>query len=368
MEDEVKVRSSCIITQSLMVDPVIAMDGNSYEREAITRWLQQKKTSPLTGKPMGTTLIENRELRVAIREAHPEVVPLDASAEMREWEVQLNAEMREFHSLRRDQDFSANDSIFQSRFIPPSDPLSVEMPHPRSSDLIWSTLPSDAYGPRGSAEMLQPTRAGVFDVVNHPAPTFRMSTTSSGDYTPIDLRGGYQYSVGTTLGEGVAESMRVDVDAVVEAMRRSARAEASRTAEATAARLAAERENNMKRDRAFALFNSAFFFCSDAAYRTTRDEINALQHSFHSPQQYEQTRKRARVAWITTLVERYQAILPTVGWTIAVRCVWSAVPADLEVQLCAALSRGLKDTRTKMLVLWASWDEKVAKSTLSQIE
>lgn len=35
-----------------MVDPVLLPDdGRSYERAAITEWLQQHGTSPLTGRP-----------------------------------------------------------------------------------------------------------------------------------------------------------------------------------------------------------------------------------------------------------------------------------------------------------------------------
>ena len=37
----------CPITQELMVDPVLAEDGNTYERSAIKRWISTKSTSPL---------------------------------------------------------------------------------------------------------------------------------------------------------------------------------------------------------------------------------------------------------------------------------------------------------------------------------
>ena len=38
----------CPITQQMMIDPVIAADGRSYEREAITEWLKNHNTSPCT--------------------------------------------------------------------------------------------------------------------------------------------------------------------------------------------------------------------------------------------------------------------------------------------------------------------------------
>lgn len=42
----------CHITRELMVDPVIAPDGNSFERDAITQWLETNDTSPLTRNPL----------------------------------------------------------------------------------------------------------------------------------------------------------------------------------------------------------------------------------------------------------------------------------------------------------------------------
>ena len=39
----------CPITQVIMSDPVTAADGFTYERAAITDWLEQKDTSPITG-------------------------------------------------------------------------------------------------------------------------------------------------------------------------------------------------------------------------------------------------------------------------------------------------------------------------------
>ncbi|GIL50161.1 hypothetical protein Vafri_6293 [Volvox africanus] len=40
----------CPITQEPLVDPVVAADGNTYERLAITAWLEQHDTSPLTNE------------------------------------------------------------------------------------------------------------------------------------------------------------------------------------------------------------------------------------------------------------------------------------------------------------------------------
>ena len=44
----------CPITQEIMRDPVIALDGHSYERTAITQWFGLGRIkSPLTNAPLG---------------------------------------------------------------------------------------------------------------------------------------------------------------------------------------------------------------------------------------------------------------------------------------------------------------------------
>ena len=53
--------------QVLMADPVIAADGHTYERHAITQWLQQHDTSPVTGSPLcHSRLVPNVVVRSAI--------------------------------------------------------------------------------------------------------------------------------------------------------------------------------------------------------------------------------------------------------------------------------------------------------------
>ena len=50
---------TCPISHSLAVQPVLAEDGQCYEREEITKWLEQKHTSPVTNKRMGTGLVDH---------------------------------------------------------------------------------------------------------------------------------------------------------------------------------------------------------------------------------------------------------------------------------------------------------------------
>ena len=64
--DESIAEFICPITQELPLDPVTAEDGLVYEREAIERWLTQKRTSPSTNKAMGTRLLPAVQARSVI--------------------------------------------------------------------------------------------------------------------------------------------------------------------------------------------------------------------------------------------------------------------------------------------------------------
>mmetsp|Transcript_3799 Transcript_3799/g.9493 ORF Transcript_3799/g.9493 Transcript_3799/m.9493 type:complete len:509 (-) Transcript_3799:566-2092(-) len=60
----------CPITQEVMVDPVIAADGQTYDRAAITEWFTRHDTSPMTMVAVpNKNLIPNHALRSAIMEA-----------------------------------------------------------------------------------------------------------------------------------------------------------------------------------------------------------------------------------------------------------------------------------------------------------
>lgn len=47
----------CPISYEVMVDPVVAADGHIYERVQIERWLEDKKTSPLTNANLSTNVL-----------------------------------------------------------------------------------------------------------------------------------------------------------------------------------------------------------------------------------------------------------------------------------------------------------------------
>lgn len=59
----------CPITQCLMVQPVLAVDGHLYEKEAIARWFATKRTSPRTNQRLNSVeLIEAVAARSSIEE------------------------------------------------------------------------------------------------------------------------------------------------------------------------------------------------------------------------------------------------------------------------------------------------------------
>ncbi len=53
--------------QVLLVDPVVAADGHTYERSAAELWLQTQETSPVTGAMLPhTCLVSNFIIKGAI--------------------------------------------------------------------------------------------------------------------------------------------------------------------------------------------------------------------------------------------------------------------------------------------------------------
>ncbi|MCE2993000.1 MAG: U-box domain-containing protein [Alphaproteobacteria bacterium] len=58
----------CPISLEVMTDPVMAEDGNTYERSAIIAWFATHNTSPLTRAVIGNALISNNSIRSIIAE------------------------------------------------------------------------------------------------------------------------------------------------------------------------------------------------------------------------------------------------------------------------------------------------------------
>lgn len=56
----------CPITHELMVDPVVAEDGHTYERSAIVEWFRNRNSSPMTNEQLSTTHVVPNVLLHAI--------------------------------------------------------------------------------------------------------------------------------------------------------------------------------------------------------------------------------------------------------------------------------------------------------------
>eukprot|EP00300_Choanocystis_sp_HF-7_P036293 c52136_g1_i1.p1 GENE.c52136_g1_i1~~c52136_g1_i1.p1 ORF type:complete len:235 (+),score=36.02 c52136_g1_i1:41-745(+) len=69
LPDDIEIPSEmiCPITQEIMLDPVIAIDGHSYEHQAMKSWLSNHNTSPKTNEQLiSKILIPNIALRSRI--------------------------------------------------------------------------------------------------------------------------------------------------------------------------------------------------------------------------------------------------------------------------------------------------------------
>ena len=65
--DDFPVELICPITQTLMHDPVLTVQGNVYERAAITEWLQSHATDPVTNAPLtALTLIPCNPIKAEV--------------------------------------------------------------------------------------------------------------------------------------------------------------------------------------------------------------------------------------------------------------------------------------------------------------
>ena len=56
----------CPLTMSVMFDPVLDNEGNSYERKALMQWLEKNQISPVSRQPMSKRLVVPN---IALREA-----------------------------------------------------------------------------------------------------------------------------------------------------------------------------------------------------------------------------------------------------------------------------------------------------------
>lgn len=68
---ELVVSFLCPLSKEVMVDPVIAMDGHTYNRRAIEIHMRSHSISPMTGNPMQRLLIPNLNLKAQMKKYYP---------------------------------------------------------------------------------------------------------------------------------------------------------------------------------------------------------------------------------------------------------------------------------------------------------
>ena len=72
----------CSLTGKVMMDPVVAADGYSYERAEMESYLRHCSVSPVTGRPLAfTCLFPNNQLRNVLQAWHKEQANLPGRAE-----------------------------------------------------------------------------------------------------------------------------------------------------------------------------------------------------------------------------------------------------------------------------------------------
>lgn len=67
--------SRCPITHQLMVDPVVAEDGHTYERSALVRWFATSKKSPVTNDIIGPSLVPAVAVRQTVSDLIDSSIP-----------------------------------------------------------------------------------------------------------------------------------------------------------------------------------------------------------------------------------------------------------------------------------------------------
>lgn len=97
-DNSIPEKYRCSITLKIMIDPVVAADGHTYEREAIEEWLKSHDTSPKTNlKLKHRELTENHDKHSDILEflgEHPELYAGDEIYLPKSWAAQLTIALK----------------------------------------------------------------------------------------------------------------------------------------------------------------------------------------------------------------------------------------------------------------------------------
>ena len=97
-DNEISEKYLCSITGQVMIDPAMAADGHTYEREAIEKWLDAHDTSPKTNE-----VLEDKKLRtnhdkrgslLKFLDKHPELYDGNEVYLPKSWVGQLAMEIK----------------------------------------------------------------------------------------------------------------------------------------------------------------------------------------------------------------------------------------------------------------------------------
>ena len=96
--EQIPEKYLCSITSQVMIDPVIAADGHTYEREAIEGWLEAHNTSPKTNETLeDEKLRTNHDKRGSLLnflDKHPALYEGDEVYLPKAWKAQLVMEIK----------------------------------------------------------------------------------------------------------------------------------------------------------------------------------------------------------------------------------------------------------------------------------
>jgi hypothetical protein len=74
-QTEVEFDYLCPISKEVMTDPVVAADGQTYQRQNIEEWLRRgNRKSPLNGSDLSHTIITSNIFAKKVIEKHTKVI------------------------------------------------------------------------------------------------------------------------------------------------------------------------------------------------------------------------------------------------------------------------------------------------------
>lgn len=135
----------CPITGDLLIDPVIDPYGHSYEKDAITKWLNNKKISPITRKPL---FLEDLKPNIALKNGIEAI-----KDQLNENQLKINSIIFEEKNeifINKLESISSNITINDNKFL-----VTIEMPDSDNRPPVDVCLTIDVSGSMDSEATLK---------------------------------------------------------------------------------------------------------------------------------------------------------------------------------------------------------------------